>query len=47
MFFYSNGFFSYNVLNANSLECVSVNNQLCKIRLETININSNEASFYP
>ena len=25
-------FFSYNVLNLNSLECVSMNNQECKIR---------------
>ena len=25
-------FFSCNVLNVNSLECVSVNNQECKIR---------------
>ena len=31
-FFHSNSFFSYNVLNVNSLECVSVNNKKCKIR---------------
>ena len=31
----------------NLLKCVSMNNQECKIRLEIININSNELSFYP
>ena len=41
IFFYSNGFFSCNVL-----KCVSTNNQECKIRPDIININSNEPSFY-
>ena len=40
-------FFSYNVLNVNSLECVSMNNQECKIRTEIINLNTNEPVFYP
>ena len=40
-------FFSYNVLNVNSLECVSMNNQECKVRSETINVNTNEPVFYP
>ena len=39
--------FSCNVLNVNSLECVSLNNQECKIRPQTININSNKPLFYP
>ena len=39
-------FFSYNVLNVNPLKCVSMSNQECKIRLEIININSNEPRFY-
>ena len=39
-------FFSYDVLNANSLECVPINNQECKIKSEIINVNSNEPSFY-
>ena len=39
--------FSYNVLNVNSLECVSMNNQECKIRTEIINVNTNEPIFYP
>ena len=45
--FYINDFFSYNVLNVNSLECVSMNNQKRKIRSKTINVNTNEPMFYP
>ena len=37
-------FFSFNVLNVNSLECVSINNQECKIRSEII---TNESMFDP
>ena len=37
----------FGVLNANSLECVSMNNQECKIRTKIIDINNNEATFYP
>ena len=44
MFFHSNNFFSHNVLNVNSLECVSMNNQECKIRPEII---TNEPMLYP
>ena len=39
--------FTYNVLNVNSLECVSMNNQECKIRSKIINVNTNEPMFYP
>ena len=39
--------FSYNLLNVSSLECVSMNNQECKIRSEIINVNANEPMFYP
>ena len=35
-------FFSSNVLNVNSLGCVSMSNQECKIRPEIINLNTNE-----
>ena len=35
-------FFSFNPLSVNSLECVSVNNQECKIRAKVIDINNNE-----
>ena len=40
-------FFTCSVLNVNSLECVSVSNQKCKIRSEIINVNTNEPIFYP
>ena len=40
-------FFSCKTLNANSLECVSINNQEYKIRSEIINVNTNEPPFYP
>ena len=33
--------------NYNSLKCVSMNNQECKVRLKIINIYSNEPLFYP
>ena len=37
----------FNLSNVNSLKCVSVNNQECKIRTEIINLNINEPMFYP
>ena len=40
-------FFSCNVLNVNSLECVSISNQESKARPEIINVNRDEPSFYP
>ena len=40
-------FFSYNVLNVISLECVSMNTQECKTRTKIINTNNNEPVFYP
>ena len=39
--------FSCNVLNVNSLQCASMNNQKCKIRTKIIDINNNEPTFYP
>ena len=38
---------NFNLLSVNSLECVSMNNQECKIRTEIVNLNSNELMFYP
>ena len=46
-FFIAITFFSYNVLNLNSLECVSMINQEGKIRSEIININTNEPMLDP
>ena len=40
-------FYSFNPLNVNSLECVLMNNQECKIRTKLIEISSNESTFYP
>ena len=36
----------FNLSNVNSLECVSMNNQECKIRTEIINLNTNEPMVY-
>ena len=38
---------AFNVLNVNSLKCVSMNNQKFKVRSEIINVNTNEPMFYP
>ena len=46
-FFTAMTFFSLNPLNANSLECVSRNNQECKTKKKIINTTNNEAVFYP
>ena len=39
-------FFGWNLSSVNSLECVSVSNQECKIRPEIVNVNSNEPVFF-
>ena len=40
-------FFGCNLSSANSLECVSINNQECKVRPEIVNVNSKEPVFFP
>ena len=40
-------FFGCNLSSVNTLECVSINNQECKVRPEIVNVNSNESIFYP
>ena len=47
MFIAAVTFFSFNVLNSNSLKCVSMNNKECKARPNIINVNNNEPVFYP
>ena len=42
-FFTAITFINFNLSNVNSLECVSMSNQKCKIRPEIININTNES----
>ena len=39
-------FFS-SLSSINVLECVSMNNQECKVRPEIVNVNSKEPIFYP
>ena len=39
-------FFSFNVLNVNSLKCVTINHQKCKIRSKIINVNTNDNMFF-
>ena len=39
--------FFANPPNVNSLECVSLKNQDCKVRPEIVDINSNNPIFYP
>ena len=39
--------FGCNLSSVNPLECVSMNNQECKVRPEIVNVNSNEPLFYP
>ena len=46
-FFTAITFFSSNLLNVNSLECISMNHQECKIRTEINNLNTNEPQLYP
>ena len=46
-FFTAMAFIHFDLSNVNSLECVSMNNQECKIRTEIINLNTNEPMFYP
>ena len=45
--FVSVTFFIFNSLSVNSLECVSVSNQECKIRTKMVDINNNKPVFYP
>ena len=40
-------YFGYNLSSINSLECVSINNQECRVRPEIVNANSNEMDVFP
>ena len=39
--------FGCNLSSVNPLECVSINNQECKVRPEVVNVNSNEPVCFP
>ena len=47
VFFIAMTFFSFNLLNVNPLEYISMNDQKCKIISEIINVNTNDRMFYP
>ena len=40
-------FFCFDILSVNSLECISMKNQECKVNEEVINVNTNNSVFYP
>ena len=40
-------FFGSNLFTLSLLECVSMNNQECKVRPEIVNVNSDEPVFFP
>ena len=40
-------FFCYNLSSINLLECISINNQECKVRQEIVKVNSNYPIFFP
>ena len=39
--------FFNSLLSVNSLECISVKNQECKVRPEIVDVSSNDPIFYP
>ena len=39
-------FFGCNLSRVNPLECVSMNNQECKVRPEIVNVNNKELVFF-
>ena len=44
--FYIRSLFLSSLVSTTSLSCISMNNQACKVRPETINVNSTEPIFY-
>ena len=45
--FYIGALFLSSLVSTTSLNCISMKNQECKVRLEIINVNSNNPIFYP
>ena len=45
--FFIGSLFLSSLVRATPLGCISVNNQVCKVRPEIINVNSNEPVFCP
>ena len=44
--FVSAMFFGCNLSSVNPLDCVSINNEKCKVRPEIVNVNSNRPIFF-
>ena len=40
-------FFGCNLSSVNSLKCISISNQECRVRPEIVNINSKKPLFFP
>ena len=40
-------YFGCNLPSVNSLKCISMNNQECKVRPQIVNVNSKEPVFFP
>ena len=40
-------FFACNLPSLNSLKCISMNNQECKLKPQIVNVNSDEPVFFP
>ena len=40
-------FFACNLSSLNSLKCISMNNQECKLKPQIVNVNSDEPVFFP
>ena len=45
--FYIGSLFLSSLVGTTPLSYISMNNQACKVRLEIVNVNSNEPVFYP
>ena len=45
--FFIGSLFVSSLVSTTPLSCTSMNNQVCKVRPEIINVNSNETIFYP
>ena len=45
--FYTGSLFLSSLVSTTPLNCISMNNQACKVRPEIINVNSDEPVFYP
>ena len=45
--FYIGSLFLSSLVSTTPLSCISMNNQVCKVRPEIVNVNSKEPVFYP